>query len=45
MYLSYLYGGRGSHGFLRAGMFNDGGGRGFVHDEWLISELVNYSVR
>jgi hypothetical protein len=45
MYLSYIYGGRDSYGFIRAGRFNDGGGAAFVHDEYLISELTAYSVR
>lgn len=45
MYLSFLYGGRDSPGFLRAALMDDGGGHGFVPDDWLISELVNYSVR
>ena len=44
MYLSYLYGGGGSSGFLHAGR-RDGGGPRFVRDDWLIWELVNYSVR
>jgi hypothetical protein len=45
MYLSLLYGGRNSYGFIRAGRFMDGGGPGFVKDEYLISELTAYSVR
>ena len=45
IYYSLLYGGRGSNGFLRAGMFNEGGGHGFVKDDYLISELTAYSVR
>jgi len=45
VYFSHLYGGRDSHGFLRAGPFNEGSGRGFVPDEYLISELTAYSVR
>lgn len=43
MYYSLL-GGRDSLGFLRA-IFNEGSGRRFVHDDYLISELTAYSVR
>jgi hypothetical protein len=43
-YLSYLYGG-GSGGFIRAATRDGGGGPSFVRDDWLVSELVNYSVR
>jgi hypothetical protein len=42
-YLSYLYGG-GSTGFIHARR-DGGGGPRFVRDDWLIWELVNYSVR
>lgn len=42
-YLSYLYGG-GSTGFIRT-QAREGGGPSFVRDDWLISELVSYSVR
>jgi hypothetical protein len=45
VYFSLLYGGRDSHGFRRAGMFNEGSGYGFMPDEYLISELTAYSVR
>lgn len=44
-YLSYLYGGRGNPGFLHASGQNDGGGPRFVRDDWLIYELMSYSVR
>lgn len=43
-YLSYLYGGRPYLGFLYASNQDDGGPR-FVRDDWLIYELVSYSVR
>lgn len=43
-YLSYLYGGRSNLGFLHASRGDDGGPR-FVRDDWLIYELVSYSVR
>ncbi|MGH6692454.1 MAG: hypothetical protein ACREF4_17440, partial [Gammaproteobacteria bacterium] len=45
VYFSLLYGGRDSYGFLRAGLMDGGGGRGFVSDEYLISELTAYTVR
>ena len=43
-YLSYLYGDSGSGGFLHARR-DSGGGPSFVRDDWLVSELVSYSVR
>lgn len=46
-YLSFLYGDSGTAGFRRiasSGGKNDSGPR-YVRDEWLISELVSYSVR
>lgn len=45
MYLSYLYGSSGPDGFLHAAARDKGGGPRFVRDDWLISELVSYSVR
>jgi hypothetical protein len=45
MYLSYLYGKEGSSSFLHAVSRDGGGGPRFVRDEWLIWELVSYSVR
>jgi hypothetical protein len=45
MYLSYLYGGGGSSGLLHTGRQDGGGGARFVRDDWLIWELVKYSVR
>ncbi len=44
-YLSFLYGGGGSAGFLQVGSKSKDGGPRFVRDDWLISELVSYSVR
>jgi hypothetical protein len=45
-YLSYLAGdGTGRPGFVRAkGGKDDGGGPGYVQDDWLIYELASYSV-
>lgn len=43
-YLSYLYGGLNRFGLMRVGK-DDGGGPRFVRDDWLIAELVSYSVR
>ena len=43
-FLSYLYGDRGNSGLLYAGKDNGGGPR-FIQDDWLIYELVSYSVR
>jgi hypothetical protein len=45
MYLSFLYGDMGSHASLRAVPRGNDGGPRFVRDDWLISELVAYSVR
>lgn len=44
-YLSYLYGGGSYPGFLYASKGDDGGGPRFIQDDWLIYELVSYSVR
>jgi hypothetical protein len=44
MYLSYMYSQRESP-FVRTGGQDDGGGPRMVPDDWLISELVSYSVR
>lgn len=44
LYLSFIYGGGDSHGFLRV-QRPDGRSHGYVKDDWLISELMTYSVR
>jgi hypothetical protein len=45
IFLSYLYG-RGAHpGFFYTGERDDSGGARYVRDDWLIDELVSYSVR
>lgn len=45
-YLSYLYGGLNRFGLMRVGFGkDDDGGPRFVRDDWLIAELVSYSVR
>ncbi|HXF67522.1 MAG TPA: hypothetical protein VNK67_12605 [Burkholderiales bacterium] len=44
MYLSYLYGGAGRAGLLLVSKEDDGGPR-FVRDDWLVAELVSYTVR
>ncbi len=43
-YLSYLYGGRRYPGYVYASKGDNGGPR-FVRDDWLVYELVSYSVR
>lgn len=45
LFLSYLYGQRDRPGFSYAGERDDGGGARYVRDDWLIEELVSYSVR
>lgn len=46
-YLTYLAGGTGQSGFVRLGGDGgrDGGGPRYVQDDWLVYELVSYSVR
>jgi hypothetical protein len=44
-YLSFVYGSAGVFGLRRAGSRSDSSGIGYVADDWLVSELVAYSVR